>query len=144
MTMNDRMTNYDFKNVLDRLLRPIGFKKKGNYWRFETEEVEKVIYLQKSNFSNLYYLNYGFNLKKLNYDGVMIHIGNRLHQSDAFDLENNIGIQDREKHLEQIINGDLIPTLERVNKENDILAFIDGRPTTNDIAIKVKEYLGIK
>jgi hypothetical protein len=143
MPMNNSMTNNDFKNKFDDLLKPIGFRKKGNYWRFETDELEKIVHLQKSNFSNLYYLNYGFNLKGLNYDGVLIHIGNRLHQSEAFDLENSIGAKDREKLLEAIISKDLIPTLQRVNKETDILTFVKGRPTTNDIPIKVKEYLKI-
>lgn len=138
------MTNNDFKNKFDELLRRIGFKKKGNHWRAETEEIEKVVYLQKSNFSNLYYVNYGFNLKGLNYDKVLTHIANRLHQSDAFDLENSIRLQDREKLIEQIINKDLIPTLQRVNKESDIRTFVKGRPTTNDIAIKVKKYLDVK
>lgn len=138
------MENNDFKKIIDSLLRPIGFKKKGNFWRMETDELEKVVYLQKSNFSNQYYINYGFNLKNLNFDIVLMHIGNRLHQSGAFDLENGIGFQEREKQLKQIIKEELIPILERINKENDILAFIEARPTTNDIPIKVKEYLGIK
>jgi hypothetical protein len=72
------MTNKEFKDTLDKLLKPHGFKKKGNEWRIETTELYKTIDLQKSNFSNLYYLNYGYNFKDLDYDGTKHHIGTRL------------------------------------------------------------------
>jgi len=138
------MENKEFKNIINELLKPLGFKNKGNYWRLETDELEKVINLQKSNFSNLYYFNYGYNLKNLDYDVVMIHVFSRLSQSDAFDLENDLESTVRIKKLEEIINIELLPELKKINGESDLLDLLKGRQHLNDIPIKVKEYLKLK
>jgi hypothetical protein len=131
----------EFKNIINELLKPFGFKNKGNYWRLETDEIEKVINLQKSNFSNLYYFNYGYNLESLDCDEVMMHVFSRLPQSDAFDLENNIESSVRIKKIRDKIEIELIPELKRINSESDLLFLLKGRPHLNDIPIKVKEYL---
>ena len=102
------MTNKEFKDTLDKLLKPHGFKKKGNEWTMDTTELYKAIDLQKSNFSNLYYLNYGYNFKDLDYDGTKHHIFNRLGSSDTvvnkiihdtFDLEKSMDDLTRVKNF---------------------------------------------
>jgi hypothetical protein len=138
------MENKEFKNIINELLKPLGFKNKGNYWRLETDEIEKVINLQKSNYSNLYYFNYGYNLNNLDYDKVTMHVFGRLSQSEVFDLENDLDSTIRIKKIIEIINIELLPKLKRINSESDILDLLKGRPHLNDIPIKVKEYLKLK
>ena len=120
------MTNNEFKDRIDELLKPLGFRKQGNYWRLETNEIEKIVNLQKSNFSNLYYVNYGFNLKKLDFDGVLMHIFNRLNQSNAFDLENNLDSSERRNKISKIIEEELIPNINRIANESDVFEYNTG------------------
>ena len=147
------MTNKEFKNTLDKFLKPHGFKKKGNEWTMETSELYKTIDLQKSNFSNLYYLNYGYNFKDLDYDGTMHHIINRLGSRDTnvnkiihdtFDLEKSIDDLARIKNLSDLINNILLPEVNSTNNKADILNSLKTRPTLNDIPLRVKEYLDIR
>lgn len=137
------MGNKEFKDIINEILKPFGFKNKGNYWRLETDEIEKVINLQKSNFSNLYYFNYGYNLKKLDYNGVRMHVSGRLSQSDAFDLENNFGSNLRIKKIREKINIELLPEIIKINKEADVLDLLKRRAHLNDIPIKVKQYFNL-
>lgn len=147
------MTNKEFKDTLDKLLKPHGFKKKGNEWTVETTELYKTIDLQKSNFSNLYYLNYGYNFKDLDYGGTKHHINNRLGSTDTqmnkviqdtFDLEKSIEDSPRIKNLSDLINNILLPEINSTNNKADIMNSLKTRPTLNDIPLKVKEYLKIK
>ncbi|MBS1544170.1 MAG: DUF4304 domain-containing protein [Bacteroidetes bacterium] len=147
------MTNREFKDTLDKLLKPHGFKKKGNEWTMETTELYKTIDLQKSNFSNLYYLNYGYNLKDLDYDGTKYHINNRLGSKeinvhkiiqDTFDLEKSIDDLTRVKNLSDLINNILLPKVNSINNKTDIVNSLKTRPTLNDVPLRVKEYLNLK
>jgi hypothetical protein len=147
------MTNKEFKDWLDKLLKPHGFKKKGNEWRTETTELYKVIELQKSNFSNLYYLNYGYSFKDLDYHGLKLHIYNRLASADpninkiiqdTFDLEKQVDSSTRLKHLTDLINNILLTQINSTTNKADILESLKTRPTLNDIPLRVKEYLNIK
>ena len=147
------MTNKEFKDTLDKLLKPHGFKKKGNEWTVETTELYKTVDLQKSNFSNLYYLNYGYNFKDLDYDGTTHHINNRLGSrntnvnkliQDTFDLEKSIDDLTRTKNLSELINNILLPEVNSTNNKADILDSLKTRPTMNDIPLRVKKHLNIK
>ncbi len=135
------MTNLELKKIVDDLLKPCGFRKKGNYWKLETEEIEKIIDLQKSNFSNLYYVNYGYNLKNLNYDEVRTHIFNGIAQNEVFDLENNINQKIRIEKIQKIFKDELIPNVNQINTESDIIELLKKQPNLNQVPIKVKEYL---
>jgi hypothetical protein len=147
------MTNKEFKDTLDKLLKPHGFNKKGNEWTMDTTELHKAIDLQKSNFSNLYYLNYGYNFKDLDYDGIRYHIFNGLGSrdtvvnnmiQDTFDLENSMDDLTRIKNLSDLINNILLPEVNSTNSKADIINSLKTRPTLNDIPLRVKEYLNIK
>ena len=147
------MDKKDFINCFDSLLKPLGFKKKSNWWRIETVEIEKVINLQRSGYSNLYYINYGYNLKGLKYEGVVMHIYNRLWHtdkktikciSDTLDLESKIRTAKRMENIKMIVEKLLIPKIDEINCENDILIMLQSRAHLNDIPIKVKEYLKLE
>ena len=137
------MTNEDFKNIINQLLAPLGYRRRANYWRLETEELEKVCYLQKSNVSNLYYFNYGFNLKNLDYDEFAYHIGSRLSQSEAFDLESDMSYSNRIEMLREIFSSELYP-MSKLNTETDLSENVHKLSHLNAIPLKVKEYLKLK
>lgn len=60
------MENRYFIESINAILLSYGFKKqRGNWWISGGEQVQEVIYLQKSLYSNLYYFIYGFNIKNL-------------------------------------------------------------------------------
>ncbi|WP_051590775.1 DUF4304 domain-containing protein [Flavobacterium daejeonense] len=137
------MTNEEFKNIFNVYLKDQGFKRKGNFWKFQTPEIEKVVHLQKSNFSNLYYVNFGYNLQNLNFNGVLMHVSTRLNQSEGFDLENNICFVNRQKIIETEIQENLIPILNSINSETDLINHIKSLKNTNHIFLKVKEHLNL-
>lgn len=146
------MTNTEFKSELDRLLKPYGFKKKGNKWTSETEELEKIIELQKSNFSNSYYLNYGFNFKDLDYKEVTMHIWNRLGSSKrkennlfikTLDLESSLNSIERTQNLELFITTLLLPEINGINCKEDILMELKPRKHLNNVFLPIKRHLNL-
>lgn len=146
------MTNNEFKKELDHLLTPLGFKKSGNKWTIETEELEKIVELQKSNFSNSYYLNYGYNFKDLDYKEVSMHIGNRLSslnqkENELFiqtlDLESLLNPIERIKNLEYFITVLLIPEIRKTNTKQDIIEELKSRNHLNNVFLKIKRHLNI-
>ncbi|MCD7940769.1 MAG: DUF4304 domain-containing protein, partial [Bacteroides intestinalis] len=48
--------------LLNEIFSPLGFKRKGNNWVYNGKELSKIINLQKSNYSNSFYINYGYNI----------------------------------------------------------------------------------
>lgn len=147
------MTNTEFKTELDRLLNPQGFKKNGNKWTLETDELEKIIELQKSNFSNSYYLNYGFNLKDLDYKEVPMHIWNRLGSLkrkdnklifDTLDLTNAMDETTRIQNTRYFVNELLLPELNATNTKSDLIEELKCRKHLNDIFVPIREHLNLK
>ena len=60
------METKTFKNQISKIFIKKGFIKKGNYYSCFREGVTIVIGLQKSNFSNSYYINVGYIINLLN------------------------------------------------------------------------------
>jgi len=58
----------EFKNKVNDSLKSIGFNKKGSYYYKRSDEVICVIGIQKSSYSNCYYINLGYILKDLRPD----------------------------------------------------------------------------
>ena len=135
------MDTKEITEHIDLLLKPIGFAKKGNFWRKETSEIEKIINLQKSNYSRLCYINFGYNLLELEYNKVTMHIYNRLEQIEAFDLENGMDSNKRIFEISETINKVLLPEMEKINNEKDLVNSLKNRIHLNDIPLKVKDYL---
>jgi hypothetical protein len=55
----------EFKTIVNQYLRTQGFIKKGSYYYRDSEEMKFVFGLQKSNFSNIYYVNLGIFIKDI-------------------------------------------------------------------------------
>jgi hypothetical protein len=81
------MDKKDLVQFLNDLFIPLYFRKKGNNWVFDNTELVKVINLQKSNFSNSYYINYGFIIKGLQLT-TTTHVENRLYGNNITNLLN--------------------------------------------------------
>ena len=147
------MEKRDLVNIIDKEFKPLGFKKNSNYWRFFGKEIIKIIYLQRSSFSKLYYINYGFNFVNLEYDGVSIHVFHRLSSPDKkeneliqslLDFENDIDFETRIIKLTDIVRDVLKVELGKINCENDVLKEIEEKPILlNLLTLKVKEYLKV-
>ena len=54
------MEKSDLIKLLNEVFNNLGFKRKGNNWVVDSSELIKIVNLQKSNYGNLFYINYGF------------------------------------------------------------------------------------
>ena len=68
------MKKKELSDAIGEVLIPNGFKKKGDYWLINGEEITKMVNLQKSQFSNRFYLNYGYIIKSIPLNNLMMHI----------------------------------------------------------------------
>ena len=140
------MDKKDLINVFDNILKPKGFKRSGNYWRYYNDELEKIVNLQKSQWGNQYYINYGFNIADIQREGLSMHIFRRISSID----DNNKNILDfaieiqgnRSQMVEKLLN-DILIVFNEINSVTDIVNDLKKRSHLNDVPIKVKEYLGL-
>ncbi|WDF76661.1 DUF4304 domain-containing protein [Mucilaginibacter sp. KACC 22773] len=144
---------------IDAELKKLGFQRKSGSWYLNEKEVIKVVNLQKSNYSDLYYVNIGAYFKEI--DGKenfpkeqQCHIRTRLNswivnsQVDynyLFDLDTlNITEQEFRLQIKKCVSDNIIPQLEAIDTKERILKIIDRNPTfLNTIPLKVKAYLGM-
>jgi hypothetical protein len=147
------MNNQEFKMIFDRLFKPHGFIKKGNKWTAETEELEKIIFLQKSDYSNSYYLNYGYNFKDLDYKDDGMHIWNRLGSKkkkenklirETLDLTNSMDKTIRTRNTEYFVNHLLLPVLNSTNTKTEIINQLKSRKHLNNVFLQVKKHLNLE
>jgi hypothetical protein len=143
------MEKKELASILSEILVPIGFKKKGNYWVVNGDVITKMINLQKSNYSNAFYINYGYILNSIPLGNLMMHVYNRVTSLDVeerdritflLDLESNISDEERAKELKKMLQSKLVAKDQAVNTEEDLLAELKRRPHLNDITLAVKQY----
>lgn len=140
------MEKKDLVNIFDSILKPYGFIRKGNYWKQSGDELIKIINLQKSQWGNQYYINYGFNFKDLQYDEKAMHIYRRIGSKDAsgnniLDFEENLP-GDRTKMVKNLLM-DILKLFSDINSVEILINDLNQRPHLNDIPLKVKEFLGL-
>ena len=144
------MNKKDFVDYLNGIFKKYGYiRKKSKFWVQETDDLIKIIHLQKSQFSNKYYLNFGFVLKNLDIQDTAMHIYNRLGDNtpnhnqriqELLDMETNIEDGKRKFELEYYIKNNLLSKLSMVNSEQDLLEYLKGKPHLNDVPLVVKKY----
>ena len=143
------MEKKDLVNLLDTIFIPLGFKRKGNNWVQNGSELSKIINLQKSNYSNAFYINYGYVIKCLELT-TNTHIENRLASIDnveqkeltnLLDLENEMSNDTRFAKLKKFINDKIVLQIQSVNTEADILSELKNRSHLNNIPLVVKNIL---
>lgn len=146
------MKKNEFIKYLDNMFKPYGFRKKGNVWYAESEALRKVINLQKSNFGNTYYLNYGFIIKGLDIQGLEMHIFNRLSSfnevenrriMDLLDYEKNIEEEARRQELKGYIERNMLQELLDTNTQSDVFNRLTKRSNLNDIPLIVKRFFNL-
>jgi hypothetical protein len=145
----DGMIKSEFTKHLDNLFKSYFFKKKGNQWTFVDDSVLKIIKLRKSYYGNYYYIDYGFILKSLELDGLVMHIYHTLGSSDEIenarimellDFDSSITDEKRIDELKNVIEREILALFRDVNTEDDILKLLKRRRHLNDIPLCVKEY----
>jgi len=140
------MDKKDLISLFNNVLKPHGFKKKSNYWRLDGDELIKIVNLQKSQWGNQYYINYGFDFKDLDYDGMAMHIYNRIGSIDK-DGNNILDFEislpgDRIKMVENLLT-DILTIFGKANSVADIINDLRQRDHLNDVPLKVKGFLDL-
>lgn len=146
------MQSDQFRRIIESVIRSNNFLKKRSAWYLDDcPDLLKVITLQKSQFSNAYYLNSGFILKKLDLSGFQMHIMNGLSSENDFlnrrimdllNLDSSMEDSERETDLRSFVQ-ESIQDLNRINNEEDILVLLKSRTHPNDIPLIVKEHLNL-
>ncbi len=146
------MNKKEFIQWFNELLLPLGYKRKGNVWELSGKELLKVIDLQKSMYSSLYYVNYGYIITKLELDGLLSHVNFRLHGKDRqegdyimelFDLDSGLDEHRRKEGVKEVLSG-IIFQMEKINTESELLEYVIKKmPTKNAIPLCVIRYFDL-
>lgn len=127
------MEKKDLVRFLNTIFLPIGFKRKGNNWVINGTELNKIVNLQKSQYSNSFYLNYGYVINNLPLKGFVNHICNRLADTDKnkqiritdlLNLDKDMDPPIRSKELAEIINEKIVTEMKVTNTEADLLIIL--------------------
>jgi hypothetical protein len=145
------MEKKDLIKLLDEIFGPLGFKRKGNNWVLNRDQLSKLINLQKSNYSNAFYINYGYIIKGLELT-TTTHVENRLGSidkeeqkriTDLLDLEMGIPTDQRLTELKKLITDKIAVQMQSVSTESDLLSVLMKRPHINDVPLVVKRYFNL-
>jgi len=145
------MEKKDLVKLLDDIFVPLGFKRRGNNWVSNGNELSKLINLQKSNYSNSFYINYGYIIKGIELT-TTTHVENRLASinkeeqkriTNLLDLEIEIPIDQRLTELKKFITDKITIQMQSINTESELFSDLKKRPHLNDIPLVVKRHFNI-
>ncbi len=147
------MKTADVSSIVFQKLKPLGAKRKGrSTFVLETPDLLKSIDIQKSDFSQLCYLNYGFTLKRVPTGGLKSHLMKRATSKDPLikeqidrwlDLDSDFPDHERLQGIEWIIDEIVLPEIQTINTESDLKNFILTLPTMNLVPIRLREHYGL-
>lgn len=147
------MESKDLKAEIDMLLRPLGFKRRNNCWIQETSQLYKIINLQRSYYSNSYYINYGFNIRGLDMTDDFMHVFLRLGSPDEderkqirrmLDLDSSLSDSERNRYLRYFVETYILSLFLKVETETELKSFLLTRRNNNDVSLKVKKYFSME
>jgi hypothetical protein len=147
------MNKKEFISVLDEKLREIGFTRKRNTWTLKGNEISKKVFLQKSKYGNLYYLNFGFIIEGLQLDPFELHVHNVFSSIDdnenefiknILDFDNETKLYNIENELINTVEKNLLEHLSSVNTIDELKHYLKERENLNDIPLIVKNKLSLK
>ena len=134
-------TGTDIERLLARILKPEGFRKKGRTWRLEAPETITVVNLQRSQWSETYYLNLGVLVKSMKSiaepkgyqcqfrERVAELMPDRMRGHDIFDLcRPNISPDVREQEITAAMRDYALPLLRKCRTFEGICAAIREDP----------------
>ena len=144
------MENAEFKKIVRNTLTEAGFEYRNKNYYCSTNELIAVIDLQKSNFSDAWYINYGFYIKAIHDDDndypkwEEIDVDARIlnphtaTQEDLFEL--TMDSEEIEYAIKEGLEKEIFPILENgIEKSLEIFPWIEY------VARKrLKDYLGIE
>jgi hypothetical protein len=146
------MEKKELASILNEILVPIGFKKKGNYWVVNGAEITKMVNLQKSQFSNSFYINYGYILNAIPLNGLTMHVFSGVGSLDSnenakikelLNLECNIPDEERAGKLKKVLHDKLASKVSSINTETDVLEELKKKPHLNNVPLVVKRHFNL-
>lgn len=144
------MQKKDLVEIINEVFIPLSFKKKGNDWSCDNGIITKVVNLQKSNFGNFFYINYGYILSSIPLGNRYMHIEKRLSSYcnpkkiiELLDCDINIPKEGRLSELKQLILDEIALEFNRVHTENDILEEIKKLPSLNILPLVVRKHFNL-
>lgn len=150
--------NNRLKQLLNALLTPYGFKKKSNAWYSASDKVVSVVYLQKSSFSNLYYVCISSHFQELEFKQFPkeheCHIRTRLDNELVgfpvdydylFDLEReHADNEEYHQALSTCVAKIILPQSNLLKTGEGFLSIVEKQPALlNIVPLDVKRYLGV-
>ena len=128
---------------------PCGFKRKGRHWILDSDSIVKMVNLQKSNFGNKFYVNYGYIIKALPLGNLKMHFykrlgskniseGNRI--SQIFDLESEMPEDRRIAEINHLLLERLIREIKAIDSENDVRDELMRSSSASQIPVVVRNY----
>ena len=147
------MNGKELRELISAELAPLGYRRLASDWIKDSDEVTKVINLQKSNFSNQYYLNYDYILKNIPLEGIISHFGSRFGAEDLkenkritqfLDLENITADDERTIELRNFIRKFVLEKVEQIRTEEDLKQMLERWEPKNMIPGVTKRYFGLR
>jgi len=146
------MEKRELINIIDKILIRLGFIKENNHWIF-FDDIIKIVYLKKSNFGNVFFIDYGYILNSVPLENLNMHIFNRISSSDVtenarinelLNIGNDIPNGDRLAGLEMVLNEKLGKNFLLIKSEDDLLCELKKRKHLNDIPLSVKKHFNLE
>ncbi|MEW6747808.1 MAG: DUF4304 domain-containing protein [Planctomycetota bacterium] len=147
-------TRNPLRLALEDVLGPAGFSRKGDSWLRRTDEVVEVVNLQKSQYGNQYYLNYGLWLCALGEDAFpkeeKCHIRMRagaIVSSEAqlgrlADLESIVSDSERRAGFARLITDEFLPFADACRTVSGLRSFLEaGRLKKAMVHVRAKATL---
>ena len=139
--------------ILDEILKTEGFKKKGHNWLYGNEEITKMVQLQKSNFSNRCYINYGYIINSLPLGDLNMHLFMGLGSLDIrenerikelLDLDNGLTDDTRHRELKLLFHNNLLRKIKPINTLIDIKNEVLDNKGKTLIPLVIKKYFELE
>ncbi|MBL7762203.1 MAG: DUF4304 domain-containing protein, partial [Chitinophagaceae bacterium] len=134
----------DVLGIIEEILAPINFRKKGNSWIKMRSELSNVVNLQKSKFGDRFYVNYGYIINSLPIEDSLMHIFNGLGSlneqenfriQEVLNLENDIPDAERKNEFTIIFKSIVLKSFDGIETEADLVQELRKRPHFNDITL---------
>jgi hypothetical protein len=147
------MNRNDLENVLNIMLSSKGYAKKRRTWTKAGEGIIKIVNLQKSNFGNTFYVNFGYVINEIPLNRLFMHVFNRISSQNPdetvlinalFDLESDMPDEIRREQLVQILNQQLINDFDCVDSFQKLKIQVQKHPCKDIIPLPIREYLEIE
>jgi hypothetical protein len=132
--------------ALNAFLKPYGFKKKGSVWALRKKEFLLTIWLQKSQWSDIYYVNIGIQFENLDerlpkaYKGdigfsLVDFSGEKPRGQFTLDVELAL--------IQRLINKQVIDVFLPLETKDDIVKLLVNPPRPYIVSVSAKKILGL-